>query len=179
MNCIQWEERIAMYAGGDLSASEAEAVERHLADCPGCQLFWSGLRETLATLRASHAQEIDESHFDAVRANVIGEIERARKVWRRLAWVSGVGIAAALLVVLAHRGAGNLARSAGNPAGAPVSVAAAPPLPPPIELRVSRPVANRPQVTNLPHRLKLQIREPVLVKLQTADPHIVIYWIAD
>ena len=51
MNCLDWEERIALYAGGDLTGAEAAEVERHVADCAGCQVFWSGLRETLAELR--------------------------------------------------------------------------------------------------------------------------------
>ena len=54
MNCAEWEERIALHAGGDLAPGEAAEVERHLAECAGCQVFWSGMRESLAVLREVH-----------------------------------------------------------------------------------------------------------------------------
>jgi anti-sigma factor RsiW len=157
MNCMEWEERVALYAGGD----PAEGVEQHLAECDECRTFCAGLRETLESLHAAHRDGIDAAHFTAVRAGVIAEIERSRRAWRRLAWVSGVGIAAMLLLGLALR-----------PGPLP-----APPRPvlaaiPPAEL-VRTPPAH--QSAPAP-RMK---REPVLVKLQTSDPNVVIYWIAD
>ena len=57
MNCLDWEERIALHSGGDLTGAEADAVERHLADCAACQVFWSGLRQTLEELFMVHYGE--------------------------------------------------------------------------------------------------------------------------
>ena len=37
MNCKDWEERIALQAGGDLTLEEAAAVDHHLADCAQCR----------------------------------------------------------------------------------------------------------------------------------------------
>ena len=82
MNCIAWEERVALYAGGD----PAEGVEEHLAECADCRAFCAEIRESLAVLRDEHGTAIDGAHFTAVRAGVIGEIERGRRTWRRLAW---------------------------------------------------------------------------------------------
>ena len=191
MNCLDWEERIALHAGGDLRGAEADAVERHIADCAGCQVFWSGLRETLAGLRESHAEEIAPTHFAAVRARVMGEIDRERKVWRRLAWVSGVGIAAALIVGLALK-PGPLpappARVAvAIPPAAPIRPAPegpAPTRPTPLRSAPQRAATVRERLaratgTTAPSRSRLVAGEPVLVKLQTADPNIVIYWIGE
>jgi hypothetical protein len=44
----------------------------------------------------------------------------------------------------------------------------------PLTPRVDKPSAGRLQAKSLPHK-----GEPIVVKLQTADPNIVIYWIAD
>jgi len=171
MNCADWEERIALYAGGDLAGVEAERVQRHLAECPGFQVFWSGLKETLEELRETHQMEIPEVHFSAVRAGVMAELRREHRTWRRLAWISGVGIAAALVLGLALR-PGPLpappgrvaARIPAAPLVATVDDAA------PTERRALA-AADRPRPG--------AGRQPTLVKLQTADPKIVIYWIAD
>ena len=54
MNCSVWEERIALYQGGDLPSGQVQEVERHLGECAGCQVFASGLKETLEVLREAH-----------------------------------------------------------------------------------------------------------------------------
>ena len=162
MNCVDWEERIALHAGGDLAPAEAAEVDRHLAACPGCRGFSTGLRDTLAGLRDTHSEAIPAAAFTAVRAGVIAEIERTRRVWRRLAWISGVGVAAALFLALALK--------PGPLPAPPQRVAFAIPQAPEAP-KIVRPAAAKP--ARLPHR------EPVLVKLQTSDPKTVIYWIAD
>jgi hypothetical protein len=162
MNCVDWQERIALDAGGDLGPAEAAEVERHLAACGECREFWSGLRDTMADLREAHAGEIAPLHFTAVRTGVLAEIERGRRVWRRLAWVSGVGIAAALVLGLAIR-------PRPLPAPPPRVAFRIPPVPPVPVVRARETVAAKARVA----------RRPVLVKLQTGDPKIVIYWIAD
>ena len=104
-------------------------------------------------------------HFTAVRTAVISEIQRERKVWRRLAWASGVGIAATLLL--------GISLLPGPPPAPPPRIATVIPAAS-LERTPDRPAPAPPVVRKprVPH-------EPVLVKLQTADPKIVIYWIAD
>ncbi len=41
MNCVEWEARVALHAGGDLAGANAMGVERHLGECSACQLLWS------------------------------------------------------------------------------------------------------------------------------------------
>jgi hypothetical protein len=169
MNCTQWEERVALFAGGDLAAAEAAEVERHLAECADCSEFHEGLCATLDTLHEEHHTEIASVHFTAVRTAVISEIQRERKVWRRLAWASGVGIAAALLLGISLR-PGPL--PAPPPRIAAVIPAAS------LERTLERPAALSPIAPPVTRKTRPH-HEPVLVKLQTADPKIVIYWIAD
>lgn len=160
MNCTAWEERVALYAGGD----PAEGVEEHLAECEGCRAFCAEIRESLAVLRAGHDTQIDGAHFTAVRAGVMSEIERGRGTWRRLAWVSGVGIAAALMLGIALR--------PGPLPAAPARVAAVIPAAPLVHTPIT-PTAGVRRIR------RERAAQPLVIKLQTADPNIVIYWIAD
>ena len=117
-------------------------------------------------LQDAHNDPIDPAHYTAVRARVLAEIERRHNPWRRLAWLSGVaGLTMALLLLL--------------PAYRPQL----PPLP-----RVAAPGAAgllagapKPKVVRVAHAKQTPRphREPLTIKLQTSDPNIVIYWIAD
>ena len=101
MNCVDWEARVALHAGGDLTGAKAVEVQQHLGECSACQLLWSGVRESLAELQAAHGELPAAAHFTAVRGRVMAELERSARPWRRLAWICGVTAVAALLLVLA------------------------------------------------------------------------------
>jgi anti-sigma factor RsiW len=176
MSCSDWEERIALHAGGDLPPVEAAEVERHLQVCAACQASASGFEQSLALLREAHSAPLAAAHFSAVRARVVAELEQQRRpLWRR-AW--GYGLAAAVVALLAM-----LALRPGRTPErrAPVVAAVHPPLiavsepviPPAPRRRVARRVVRPPSVPESP------APEPLMVKLQTEDPNVVIYWIAD
>ena len=169
MNCVEWETRVALHAGGDLTSAEAVEVERHLGECSGCQEFWSGLRESLAVLRAAHAGLPEAAHFTVVRSRVMAELERRSRPWRWLAWIAA-GAAVAVLLVVALRPARVVPE-------APRLLASIPPAP-----QVATVVPRVSKVVRRPRRLlaaSAPARVPLTIKLQTADPKIVIYWIAD
>jgi hypothetical protein len=163
MNCRDWEERIA----GD---SDDPGVVRHLGDCVGCQVFASGLRQALETLRAAHADEIPEAAYTAVRARVMAEL-RPRRRW---GWVWAV--AGAALVLVAVAGVERGMRVAELPAvalrgpGAPELRAVAP------RAAARKKPARKPAWPADSRRYRT---EEVLVKLETGDPDVVIYWIAE
>jgi predicted anti-sigma-YlaC factor YlaD len=162
MNCVEWETRVALDAGGDLNGAEAAAVERHLGECSACQVLWSGVRESLAVLQAAHAELPAAADFTAVRSRVMSELERRARPWRRLAWISGVA-AAAVLLLLAFSPARVVVPEA------PRMLARIPPVPA-VRVPVRQAAAHGAHAT---------WRAPLTVKLQTADPNIVIYWIAE
>ena len=187
MNCRDWEERIALHAGGDLPAAQAVEVERHLADCPGCQLLAGGLLQGLGELREAHLEPLEEAHFAAVRARVLGQLERERRpVWRR-AWV--YGLAAAL--VLAALWAGRPTHASGPRRVEGPLVARAEPAPPlPEVLRpmaeVRKPRAHRQPrpAAAVPATAPAPSQDPaatgtLMVKLASDDPTVAIYWIAE
>jgi hypothetical protein len=113
-------------------------------------------------LRSAHNEPIDAAHYTAVRSRVIAEIERSHTPWRRLAWISGVAaLMAAVLFMIALR----------RPDIAPPPLVAIA-IPPP-------PESPRPAPMRVRQRTAAVHHEPITIKLQTSDPNIVIYWIAD
>jgi len=178
MNCRDWEERIALHAGGDLPPAEAAEVEQHLRECAGCQVLASGLKQSLALLKEAHDEPLAAAHFSAVRARVVAELEQKRRpLWRR-AWSFGLAAAVvAVLVMLALQPGQRLPQPLSNVRGSDVSEprtlesGMGRKLPPP-HRRVARRVVL-PTVPDTPDP------EPLIVKLQTDDPNVVIYWIAD
>ena len=175
MNCSDWEERIALHAGGDLPSEEAAEVERHLRECAGCQVLASGLKQSLALLKEAHDEPLAPAQFSAVRARVVAELEQARRPMWQWAWSLGLAAAlVALLVMLALR-----------PGRTPVAVRSNRSLtvaalsPPAVRESVSAPPPHRRVVRRKVNREPTPQLEPLIVKLQTDDPNVVIYWIAD
>ncbi len=168
MRCAEWEERIALAAGGDLSGGAAAEVEAHLARCAGCHEFAGELRDGLDLLRESHGDSIPAAAYTAVRARVMTEIGR-RRAWR-FAWACA---AAAMLLAVAGLQHGTRVEPLRRVAPAPPEAAevgnldAAHAHPVPRQRRVRRPAVAQAH------------NETVLVKLETGNPDIVIYWIAE
>jgi hypothetical protein len=176
MNCTDWEERIALSAGADLDPAAEAGVKRHLEECAACRGFAKGIEDSLALLRTAHQEPIAASHYTAIRAGVLARLERERRPWRRWLWVPALaaGLAVAVLFV-AMRPAKKLA------------VAVAPARKselPAVVARTVEPVAPRPleprrRVGRAAAPRSRQPVEPLVVKLLTNDPDVVIYWIAD
>jgi hypothetical protein len=170
-----------------LPAGEAVEVERHLGECAGCQVLWRGLRESLETLRAAHRSDqqdtLGPAHFTAVRGRVLAELARSRRAWWGWVWAGGLG-AAALAVVL------GLAMWPARTPPPPRLALAIPPAQTLADARGSDQSRDHKGATfaahSRPARERVRVvapetrqRQPLTVKLQTSDPNIVIYWIAD
>ncbi|MBZ5578886.1 MAG: zf-HC2 domain-containing protein [Acidobacteriia bacterium] len=173
MNCSEWEERIALYAEGDLPPQEAAEAGRHLAECGECREFAEGLQQSLAVLRAAHAEPLALAHLAVVRARVLERVEpKRRPSWR---WAVMAGLAAAALVpglfLFPRQQPVPSPRIAVAHPPAPAVWATAHPAPPalaPKRLRVRRGRRTPPRPA-----------EPLMVKLVSDDPTVVIYWIAN
>lgn len=172
MNCRDWEERVALYAEGDLTQAEMQAAERHLAGCTACREFLAELKQSLAALRAAHAEPLEASAFTLVRTRVLEQIDRAGGPVRWLGWIGALAAAAAVLLILL------LPRPVPKPIivkAPPLQVAAGPPAP--VISPAAKPVSRRKR-RSAP-RPQLRQPEPLVVKLVTDDPDVVIYWIAN
>jgi len=175
MRCAEWEERIALWAGGDL-AEEAAEVERHLRVCPACGVFAEELRESLEMMRGAHAAEIPAAAYTVVRACVL---ERLARPWWKRAWV----YAAAVIILIIAAGIG-LTRRSTRPAPmaavhanvrSPVSAEVPPDY---RSLTVAAPKSVQRRVPKQAYRSHRE-KETVLVKIETGNPDVVIYWIAE
>jgi anti-sigma factor RsiW len=191
MNCRNWEERIALYAGGDLREPETAEVDRHLADCEGCRDFAAGLKESLQLMRNVHEEPVAEAHFAAVRARVMGELEGRRLPWWRSAWVYGFSAAAlALLLIVTlvpRRPVERPIRAATVSGRWPATERELPairpdvaPSPAPLHrVHPAHAVRHRRPLPILPVSAPPDLGPPAVVKMLTDDPDVVIYWITD
>lgn len=174
MNCMEWEERIALYAGGDLAEAEAQGVDRHVAECGRCQVLLSGLRESLALALEVHAEPVEEAHFAAVRARVLAEIERAPMRRWRFAWMYAMAAAAVVVsIVLWPRPELRLALPMPS---APIAPAVAKVV---VKAPVQRPRFRLPAFTQPGLMQSGAPTQTMLIKFETNNPDVVIYWIAE
>jgi hypothetical protein len=171
MNCRDWEERIALHAGGDLPSREAAETEGHLQGCAGCREFAAELREHAAWMRQAHQSLPAAADFGAMRAGVLERLERkGRPAGWWPVWAGGLAAMGVLVLVLWH----NPRR---EPAiRVPIAAVAKPPIatvenPP---TRPALPARRRAHTVRPPATL-----QPLMVKLITDDPNVVIYWIVD
>ena len=125
-------------------------------------------------LREAHREPIDPAHCAAVRARVLAEIGRARKPVWRWAWaLSAAAVVVAVMLVPRSKPVGR--------ASWPAFLVYGPARPMEQVAEVPKPVAH--------HRRPIRRQEgrpggpphlePVVIKLLTDDPNVVIYWIGE
>ena len=200
MSCERYEELIALHVEGDLSPAESARVEAHLAGCASCAAFAGELRESQRALKELAQEELDPAALAAVRRRVGLALDAggASRPARRPAalWALAAAAGVAVVAFLLQRPAD------GPPPQPPSPSAAAPP-------RVASPVgpavrppaavasasAEAPRATApRPARRATTVREdvppptvarngdsesPLVIKLVTNDPDIVIYWLVE
>jgi len=173
MSCAKFEPLIALYVERDLPESEARVVEMHLEACPDCREFAAEMRESQAALKSLRTDAVEESVLGELRAEVVSRLSIPRKTaaWPRYA------VAAMLLVGL---WAGWLwyTRPAASLEFRPRLVAiASPPMTP-----ISAPPQRVHPARVRRHRARPAPAfrsEPLVVKIITDDPQVVIYWLVD
>ena len=172
------------------------SLKEHLTACARCREFAEGLRASQATLRSLGAELVDVEALQLVRARVLSHIAASRLVtpggrvwpcWR-------VATAAAFGGLLILMGVSRLHRHSRPPApAAPREVAAIekPAFEGSIANATRTPrqaaVTKAPVVRRRIRRNKdlvagarsIQQRQPLVVKLLTDDPNVVIYWLVD
>lgn len=187
MNCRRYEEQIALHVGGDLAREEILAVESHLARCASCRALLDELRRTQALLADLGGEQPAEIVLARVRTRVMARAS-ARGRWRPVAAAAAVFLAVA---------AGALWRLLpGETAGPPTWAEVRKFMPMPAAPEVSRarrlpaakpargrspapPGRSRRSSHREPAPPPEQRAEPLVVKLYTDDPEVVIYWIVN
>lgn len=144
----------------------------------------SDFEKTLEMLREAHREPIPEAHFAAVRARVLAQIVAERRPWWRGVWAYGFAAAIAAAMLLA---AVWPKTTVVKPA--PVVVATtqlAKPLTggrvPDRGVHAVRAVHKRkrmPRISAAAYRvIGPPNPQPLVVKVVTNDPNVVIYWIS-
>ena len=169
MDCTRFESQLALYAGGDLAEDSARELEEHLRLCPGCRELAEGLTQSQAALRRLGEEDVDGQALVDVRCRVMDEVGSRRPSWLyTLGWRHAVA-ATGLAVLVATIGL--WPRPTIPPPPAPPAIR----LPAP-EVAKSRPPLRRPVV---PVKPAPAAQEPLMVKMFTDDPDVVIVWFID
>ena len=94
MSCAEWQEQVALYAGGD--TVEPEVVE-HVQSCEGCSRYASELRASIEQWR--DMPDIPEQALVDVRRRVHARLNRPRLI----GWWIAAAAAVALVALLVPR----------------------------------------------------------------------------
>lgn len=183
MSCERFQNQIALYVAGDLDERDARRVEPHLEACPACRELAAGLEESRAALGDLREADVDPAVLGRIRRQVLEKVEtRQPSLFHGWRWKHAFFLAAAV-VILAVALAPRLRQSPSEPAlappGPPAVVAAKPQPPAPIPHRRAR---ARPAVMRPPEPAVVKARgssEPLVVKMLTDDPDVVIIWLID
>ncbi|HEY7306965.1 MAG TPA: hypothetical protein VH601_22755 [Bryobacteraceae bacterium] len=166
------EEQIALYAAGDLAAHEAIAVSAHIQDCELCRAALAGFQETQSFVFSSlidpSADELSE-----VREGIRMKLRQHRGwIW----WAAAAAAAVALIFTAVEN------KPTTVPKPAPPVARLVPPEFPHLEApRVRTAISHRapPRHRDAGIRsvdLIARADQPVMIKMTTPDPNVVILW---
>lgn len=185
MNCRHSEKDLALYVEGDLPEAKAKEVEVHLPACTACRQVVEELSGSQALFKSIRQETVSAAQLADLRVRVMERVavQRPKLLWGR--WIYALAGAAFVVAIMV----GVLAREAYRDEKSVKVVELAPP--PPAVQEVSPPAEGErpnPVKLNVKHRARKKVIQPkvsaepptpMMVKLQTDDPNIVIYWLFD
>ena len=185
MNCKHSENDLALYVEGDLPEAKANEMEVHLMACTGCRQVLDELSRSQAVFKSIRQETVSAAELAELRVRVMERVvvQKPKPFWGR--WVYALAGAAFVVVILV----GVLAREGHRDQKAVKVVELAPP-PPPVQavFPPAKGETQNPVKVNVKHRARKKVIQPkvsaepaapMMVKLQTDDPNIVIYWLFD
>lgn len=175
MSCTDRELQIALYAGGDLPGRQAADLEHHFGGCAECRALLDDFVAS-RTAFAAAAEDVDEFAASAVRHRVMAKLRAPAS--RGFLPVFAAAFSAAVIIIAFLITPRDVARLRIVPAAPVVAQVPLPnrPAVQPVGVGTVAHVRRRSKPETVQSR---EPEEPVLVKLETEDPNIVIYWITD
>jgi hypothetical protein len=170
MTCREYEPLIALYVEGDLNDRE---VERHLSECSDCRELLEDLQASQAALK--ELATVDAALLSAVRSGVLAKLERRRLV----VWPSAAALVAAALIVAVLTVPRQPALITKVPNGGADPVVRGRPIGRPSMIPQATRQAKRSRPGGRPRTRGSAPPEPLVVKMLTDDPNIVIIWLVD
>ncbi len=186
MSCQEYDDLLALFVGGDLDASDEERIQAHIATCSNCRATVEELRSHRDVLAGLADDAVDEAVLRSVRRRVMARIDpRAHRTgaWR-WAWAVAAAIGAILVSVAVLKHAPDQApvSTTQRPQPAPTVRAAETSAPPTENLAAQTQSVTQIARVQAPRSSRLsgaKAAEPLVVKMLTDDPDVVIYWLVD
>jgi len=189
MNCADFEKLIALDAEGDLPERKADKLEHHLLACHHCQAFAQSLRISQDVLKELASETPDDGLLQGVRVGVLNRLPDGAAPKAFPLWQFALGAAVVALLAVAAI----MLRRPTSPLPIQVTAIMQPPAamramrqvtaPPPNPLAQSpkrvQPSTARKSSAGAPRESAKRRLEPLMVKLYTDNPHVVIYWQVD
>jgi anti-sigma factor RsiW len=175
------EERLALYAGSDLSRDEARGVEQHLRSCAECRASLAEYQHDRAVLLSSLTEPAANELGD-VRRCLLLQLEEQSRATGNWMWAAAVAVAA--IVVAMFLFPWQQSRRAVHPDPAitsylcaPYRQIARPTIPNLATVVASRRVSRNELTPGLRTVSLLSERDrPPILKMTTSDPEVVILW---
>ena len=175
------EERLALYAGSDLSRDEAGGVEEHLRSCAECRASLAEFRHDRAVLLSS-LREPAAGELADVRRRLLLQLEEQRRATGNWMWTAAAAVAAVVIVLFFFPW--QQSRKVFHPDPAITSYLRAPyrqiarPTIPNLAATVEPRGASRKELApGLRTVSLLSDRDgPPILKMTTSDPEVVILW---
>jgi hypothetical protein len=185
MNCKRLENDLALYVEGDLPEAKAKEMEVHFLACTTCRQVLDELSESQVLFKSIRQETVSAAELADLRVRVMERVavQRPKPLWGR--WVYALAGAAFVVLIMV----GVLARE-GHRDEKSVKVVELVPPPPKLQavFPPAKPETQNPVKVNVRHRARKKVIQPkvsaepptpMMVKLQTDDPNIVIYWLFD
>ena len=163
MNCSNWEVEIA-------GEAESDALRDHMLQCARCREF---ALEITANREALRTLAVDPSAVILVRNRVMAGLIKAPPRQARIGWTWPAAVAACLAILCASLA---LMRFPSPAPPKPVVTLARPPIFPTVAEANPRPHTIRHRRAS---NVALAGKEPLVIKMLTDDPDVVIIWITD
>jgi hypothetical protein len=206
MKCRYSETDIALYVEGDVGPDKACEIQTHLSVCTECRDLVIELRESQAVLKTLKQDTVSATSLALVRSQVLAEIQAGVKpVWGRWVYALAGGVFVAVVAVgsmleMRKPQVEEIVKSAPLPPPAAVPLERGTLTEPNANLdhktrlsdrTMGRVNANVPLRVGDGRRKRQEIThtevpsepsepaKPLVVKLLTDDPNIVIYWLID
>jgi anti-sigma factor RsiW len=198
MTCETYEALIALHIEGDLPANEADTVETHLALCARCRGFAADLRESQAAVKDLAEAEIDTAALATVRRKVQASLpapERRRPFrFDIINTLMAAGLVATVVALFSGRPQPEAPKTTPVAAATRVSpratVAPVVPAPPAVVASTASPTPRAPRRTapveprlapapDAAHALAANAQASIVIKVETSNPDVVIYWLVD
>jgi len=206
MSCPRYRPLIALWVGGDLAPRLARRVKTHVAGCAACRALAGRLLENVSALAALAEEAPDSEALRVVRHRVLARLvteggrsasarirpATARLALRPLLAAALVAAAVAAAILLRHASPPRALSTAAARPTTPPAPAPSPPTPmpaigaapPQAPGRGTYPASPRPpqtyrRVREVAADQRRAAAEPIVIKVVTDDPEVVIYWLVD